>query len=94
MTSQVTRLTTWLKSAGISWNEDLIQLRPGRTGLAVFALQKIQEGQKLCDIPKSSVLSVKNTEIANILENHKLGGGLGLIIALMYELSIGEKSVW
>lgn len=42
MSAQVTRLSAWLHSAGISWDEGLIQVRPAGGGLGVFARVDIQ----------------------------------------------------
>jgi hypothetical protein len=94
MVDQLTRLIQWLKKAGISWNEDRVLLRPCRDGLGVVAVEDIEEGKELCVIPKTAVLSVKNTGIADILEEHRIRGGLGLIIAIMYELGLGKASFW
>lgn len=60
----------------------------------MVALQDLSDGQKLCDIPKQAVLSVQNTGIAALLDQHMIRGGLGLVIAIMYEMSIGKKSYW
>ena len=40
-------------------------------------------------IPKESILSTKTTACAEMLEAEKLGGGLGLTVAVMY-----ERLVW
>ena len=42
MSAQVTRLSAWLRSAGISWDEGLVQIRPAGGGLGVFARADIQ----------------------------------------------------
>lgn len=94
MTGHCKNIGAWLRSAGVYWNESLVVLRPIDGGLGVFAVQDLCEGQKLCEIPKKAVLSVQNTGIADLLEYHRIRGGLGLIIAIMYEISIGQKSFW
>ena len=94
MTDQCRNISIWLRLAGITWDKSLVDLRPVDGGLGVFAVRHLCDGQKLCEIPKKAVLSVQNTGIAELLEEHKIGGGLGLIIAIMYELSIGKKSFW
>ncbi|KAJ3127089.1 hypothetical protein HK098_006786 [Nowakowskiella sp. JEL0407] len=48
----------------------------------------------VCKIPVSSVLSIKTCGIADVLEEHQLGGILGLAIAVMFEISIGQSSIW
>lgn len=96
MARQANRLGTWFESAGISFDVSLIRVQSvSRSGgLGVFAVRDLCEGQKLCEIPKKAVLSVRNTNMSDILEQHLIRGGLGLIIAIMYELSIGRHSFW
>ncbi len=96
MACQAHRLDIWFESADVSLNRSLITLQHVSCGggLGVFAVRDLCEGQKLCEIPKKAVLSVRNTKISDILEQHLIRGGLGLIIAIVYELSIGSKSFW
>lgn len=96
MARQAIRMGTWFDSAGISLDVSLVRVQPVSRGggLGVFAVRDLCEGQKLCEIPKKAVLSVRNTKMADILEQHLIRGGLGLIIAIMYELSIGKNSFW
>ena len=98
---------SWLRSVGISWDEKAVEIREGPpgggdgdekhysgVGLGVWALKDIKEGDTLCNIPKSALLSIRNTEVSDIIEEENLGGGLGLVFAVLYEMSIGEKSKW
>ena len=94
MSGQLCRLSQWLKSADISWEESLIQLRTLNGSLGIFAVRDVEEGAMLCEIPKSAVLSVQNTGIADLLKEHRIRGGLGVILAIMYEMSIGPQSPW
>lgn len=92
-------LLFWFKEHGIVWNEDLLEIRGGLPatgggGLGVYARKLISDGDLLCEIPKASILSVKTTSIADILEDSKIAGGLGLTIALMHEHTLGRKSQW
>lgn len=90
-------LLTWLQSNNITWHQDIVDIRGGDNGtapFAIFAKQSIVGNESLCKIPKDVVLSVKNTKIADIIEAEQLGGGLGLILAIMFEYSIGDKSKW
>ena len=48
----------------------------------------------LRSIPKTAILSCKTTDCAEMLEAERLGGGLGLTVAIMYERAIGKKSKW
>ncbi|CAL5222086.1 g4393 [Coccomyxa viridis] len=63
-------------------------------GLGVFAVRTVHEGDSLCTIPKTAVLSVKTSGIADLLEENKIRGGLGLIIAILYEMSLHTASPW
>ena len=40
------------------------------------------------------MLSVRTTGIADLLEAAGIRGGLGLIVAIMHELSLGARSPW
>jgi hypothetical protein len=91
-------LLAWFKAQHITWSPD-IELKAGAKGCAgaaygVFASNDVEEGALLCTIPKAAVLSVRNTGIADVLAEQKIRGGLGLILGVMYELGLGEKSPW
>ena len=94
MSAQLTRLSAWLEGAGITWDEALIQMRPAGGGLGVFAVADVPEGATLCEIPRRAVLSVRTSGAADLLEAHGIREGLGLAIAIMYELSLGARSPW
>eukprot|EP00879_Flechtneria_rotunda_P025114 GHRR01026673.1.p1 GENE.GHRR01026673.1~~GHRR01026673.1.p1 ORF type:complete len:166 (+),score=26.70 GHRR01026673.1:2253-2750(+) len=99
MSSGLSRLLDWLKSVGIWWDESLVEIRAECSGcsgpaLGVFALQDLKENQLLCMIPRTTILSPCTTQLARILEQEKLGGGLALTIAVMYEASLGAASRW
>jgi hypothetical protein len=88
----------WMKGVGISW-EPSISFAAGCAGCSgpawgVFAADNITAGQKLCVIPKTAVISIKSTGIADVLRKEGIKGGLGLTIAILYEWAIGEKSKW
>lgn len=51
-------------------------------------------GDVLCRIPKEAILSVKTTAVSSVLDEFKVTGGLGLTIALLFEISQKEKSPW
>jgi hypothetical protein len=96
---QLTSLLTWFESNKITWDEKLLDVRGnapgcGAAALGVFAKRDIAEGDVLCDIPKASIISVKTCTIADVLENAKIAGGLGLTIALMHEHLLGPASRW
>ena len=88
------RLEQWLDSVGISIETDRVRVRATEGGLGVFAVTTIHEGESLCSIPKAAVLSVKTSGVASLLEENKIRGGLGLIIAILYEMSLHAASPW
>ncbi|KAF6262972.1 hypothetical protein COO60DRAFT_557117 [Scenedesmus sp. NREL 46B-D3] len=97
--SSLSQLVSWLQSVGIWWDKSLVQIRGGCSNcsgpaLGVFAVSDVQENQLLCVIPRSAILSPRTTQPAQILEAEKLGGGLALTIAVMYEASLGKASKW
>lgn len=82
---------------GVTWDRTTVSISGGvseNEGFSVYAAKNISEGHTLCEIPKDAVLSVRNTAAAEIIETEQLGGGLGLILAIMYELSLGVASKW
>lgn len=58
------------------------------------ATRDIAEGEGLCTIPKAACLSIRTTQLADIIEEEELGGGLGLVLAVLHEMSLGEESTW
>lgn len=73
-----------------------IDIRCGVRGsgdaVGVVALEDLAEDFVVCHIPKDAVLSRKTTAIGDLIEEHELGGGAAVALALMYERSQGEKS--
>lgn len=95
--SKLDGLEAWLHDNGIVWNPSTVTLcggTDGEVGFAVAAARDVPEHDTLCEIPKEAVLSVRNSAIANLIEEEQLGGGLGLILSIMYEVSIGARSKW
>ncbi|KAH7405536.1 hypothetical protein KP509_15G074600 [Ceratopteris richardii] len=62
--------------------------------LGVTAACDLQEGEVIAIIPKDACLTLRTTGAANLLNDAQLSGGLGLVVALMYERSRGEASPW
>lgn len=93
------KLKHWLQSKGISVNTDLIEIR-SMTALytgeswGVFARRNIRSGDVLATIPKRAVLSVRNSQLAAFLEEERISGGLGLVVAVMHEIALGSSSEW
>ncbi|KAI8923247.1 hypothetical protein BC831DRAFT_43031 [Entophlyctis helioformis] len=97
-TERLARLERWFKRNGIAYDRERISIRTSPSGsYSVVALQDLPEdelGSVLCAIPKDAVLSVRNTGIADILEEAGITGLLGLSIAVMFERSKGAESPW
>ncbi len=95
--SKLAGLEAWMHNNGIVWNPSTVSLCGGTKGevdFAVAAARDVAEHETLCEIPKEAVLSVRNSAIADLIEEEQLGGGLGLILSIMYEVSIGARSKW
>ncbi|KAJ3320412.1 hypothetical protein HDV06_005335 [Boothiomyces sp. JEL0866] len=90
--SKLEKLKEFFKSNNITYEK--IEIISNDQGFSVRATEDLEEGIKVCSIPKESVLSIRNTACADILEENELGGVLGLAIAIMFEASLGEKSPW
>ena len=94
---QLQGLLSWMSDKGITWDPEKVNVHGGNYGAAPFAVhavRDVEESETLCEIPKSAVLSVRNTAIADLIEHEQLGGGLGLILAIMFEYSIAKRSEW
>jgi hypothetical protein len=66
-------LISWMRGAGVWYDERLLELRAGTPGcagpaLGVFARTDIQQETLLCIIPRSAILSPRTTSLARILE--------------------------
>lgn len=90
----------WLKCAGIWWDTELLRFREAKpsdtdsAGIGLWAAKAIKYDDHLCTIPKSALLSTRNTAIADLLEAEELGGGLGLVFACMFEHARTTSSPW
>ncbi|ANZ74455.1 BA75_00909T0 [Komagataella pastoris] len=83
------------------WNEDLVSIRKSPLGgVGVFAIENIEhdgeddEENLLLRISKQSILSGKNSFISNLLHECGVDSHLGLILAFLYEKSLGSDSPW
>ncbi|KAI0464633.1 hypothetical protein LJB42_002253 [Komagataella kurtzmanii] len=83
------------------WNEDLVAIRESPLGgVGVFAKENIghdeedDEEDLLLRISKQSILSGKNSFISNLLHECGADSHLGLILAFLYEKSLGSDSPW
>ncbi|PRW44560.1 ribosomal lysine N-methyltransferase 3 [Chlorella sorokiniana] len=88
----------WMSAQGIEHSDaiTLVAAAAGCSGLAlgVQATRDIAEGERLCTIPKDACLSIRTTQLADVIEAEELGGGLGLVLAVLHEMSLGEDSNW
>ena len=89
------RLRAWLREQGIWWDANLVavQARMLGCGFGVWAIHDVNEGALLCRIPKAAILSRRTTCIADILEQERIAGGLGLTIACASEAT-SPDSPW
>ncbi|KAJ7568046.1 hypothetical protein O6H91_01G016500 [Diphasiastrum complanatum] len=85
-----------MASNGIEWS-DALEFGMGNVIVAdtgVIAVCDLKEGDLIATIPKWACLTVKTTMAAELLEQAGLAGVLGLTVALMYERSKAEESMW
>ena len=87
------KLRAWLQERGIWWDGNLVavQARLHGCGFGVWAEENIKEGALLCRIPKAAILSRRTTCIADILEQERIAGGLGLTIACASEATAPDS---
>ncbi|KAF9419076.1 hypothetical protein BGZ94_009521 [Podila epigama] len=95
MTAQVlTNFLAWAEENGIKWDKNAIEVREGKRGLGVYAKKNLEAGYEAIQVPKSVVLSAVSTGIANLIEDEEIEGYVGLTLAAMYEMSLGDESLW
>uniref|UniRef100_A0A060T064 Ribosomal lysine N-methyltransferase 4 n=1 Tax=Blastobotrys adeninivorans TaxID=409370 RepID=A0A060T064_BLAAD len=74
---------------------NVVRLGPSELGgIGVFATKKIDPQTVLLSVPKDQVLSPRTCGIADLLEEYELDGMIGLTVAYMFELGLGEGSPW
>ncbi|KAG6551635.1 hypothetical protein Mapa_006720 [Marchantia paleacea] len=87
----------WMRDNGIEYSDGLEFVLGGSGSVAdigVRALYDMEENDLIATIPKQACLTVQTTAASKILEQVEIGGGLGLAVALMYEMSLQERSKW
>ena len=88
-------LQEWFAEVGITTDPQLIRLHcTTLSGCEVRAASDVAEGAVLGSIPAPACLSVRTSTAAAVIEEERLGGGLGLVVAVMHELALGSKSHW
>lgn len=63
-------------------------------GLGVFATEDIPENTVLLRIPKEEILSTRTCGISNLLTEYEYFGMEGLVMAYIFEKSLGAQSPW
>lgn len=76
------------------WGCNLLMIGCSGAAWGITAASDLSEGDLLCTIPKTAILSPKTTAIADLLRKERIGGGLALIAAVMYEYGAGSSSRW
>lgn len=86
-----------MRENGIEYTDGLAFELGGSRSVAdigVRAVYTMQADELIATIPKQACLTVKTTRAAQLMEEEELGGGLGLVVAVMYERSLQERSRW
>ena len=89
-----THLLSWFEEVGITTDADLVSLQFSAGVCEVRSKSHVSEGAVLGTVPAAACLSVQTASIANIIEAERLGGGLGLVLAVMHEVQLGPQSRW
>ncbi|KAI5069526.1 hypothetical protein GOP47_0015827 [Adiantum capillus-veneris] len=92
---QLQDLTSWLKQQGLP--DQVVELKQSGTGgIGCFSTRPLQAGECAIKIPEN--FTVTCADVANHPVISQLATGrpdiIGLALWLMYEKSLGEKSVW
>lgn len=85
--------SSFLSENGTTMNGISIQINAS-AGMHIRAERTLHQGEVIAKIPKDIVLSIRNTAIANVLQQYEVGGLLGLALALMFENAQGTASPW
>ena len=97
------RFSRWFEAQGGRINWGAIRMVAKRTEdddqhhYAVFAardLEATDPPEWVCRIPKASCLTTVTTSIRDRIRESKVRGPLGLIVAVMHEMSLGAESKW
>jgi hypothetical protein len=85
------KVTNYLTGNKVTLNG--ISLEKNLSGYHIIAQKDLAIGEVVAQIPKESVLSIRTTAIADILHEERIGGILGLTLAVAYESRL-ESSPW
>ncbi|KAL1980304.1 hypothetical protein VTN96DRAFT_4362 [Rasamsonia emersonii] len=96
---QSDEFVSWLSQkpgVRINPNIQVTDLRSQGAGRGVVARSDIADGEELFAIPRDVVLTVQNSGLKNRISQDldELGPWLSLIVVMIHEYLLGEKSVW
>ncbi|KAL5704129.1 hypothetical protein ACHQM5_022601 [Ranunculus cassubicifolius] len=85
----------WMTSYQIEYSPSLNLIDFGiHQGISILTLIDLHEGDVIAKIPKNACLTVKTSQARDMIEEAGLGGSLSLAVAVMYEKSFKEGSMW
>ncbi|MCO5568959.1 hypothetical protein L7F22_022662 [Adiantum nelumboides] len=93
--TQIQEFTSWLKQQGLP--DQVVEIKQSETGeVGCFAVRSLQAGEYAVKIPEK--FTVTCADVANHPVLSQLAAGrpdiIGLALWLMYEKSLGAKSLW
>ncbi|KAI8640933.1 hypothetical protein BD408DRAFT_419037 [Parasitella parasitica] len=94
MSSKLETLLQWFQDNKIEWDKDAVEIKEKDGSFGVYAKKSMKKDNAVVNIPKESILSIKTTGIANLLDEANLEGGCPLALAVLYEIAQGEQSPW
>jgi len=84
-----------MQANGVTHDVLLTNMRKSENGIGLFALQDLEPGQVIAEIPHTTCLSLVNSTALNILDvAESLECELHLPMAILYEASLGPASKW
>lgn len=83
--SAAARLAAWLAAQGVTIEPCMAVVDAPGGGVRVVAAADVAAGGRLARVPKSALLSVANSRLAEALEDARIGGGLALVLAVAVE---------
>jgi hypothetical protein len=92
--SRLTRLLEWFDDQRVWYDTTRIQVVEVDGGLGVMARDSLDSGHTVVKIPRSVVLSVESSALANLFHDEHLRGHNALVLAVMFEFAQGDASPW
>ncbi|PIA47191.1 hypothetical protein AQUCO_01400106v1 [Aquilegia coerulea] len=96
MSRRLRAFKRWMNSQKLEWSSTTLELVDNgiEEGILVKAICDLNEGDVIAKIPKNACLTIKTSAAREMIEDAGLAGSLGLSVAVMYEKSLGEESLW